>query len=128
MTQILFSTRRVGPAILPGNWEEIQAPDPIRQFNVPCAAFMRADGQLTVLMTEESHEDTKWLHVSVSNPKRYPTWDEIHFVKDLFIGKDKDAVMILPEEKYYVNLHRNCFHLMHRLDGDTVPGNPQKHC
>jgi hypothetical protein len=117
----------LGPTILPGDWTEVSAPSWYREMmDVSIASYIRNDGQLKVLMTEEPHEGTKWLHVSVSHPERYPTWDEIHFVKDLFIGKDKDAVMILPEEKYYVNLHKNCFHLYHRLDGDTVPGNPQR--
>ena len=120
----------IGPLILPGNWEELTVPDFMRKqmpTNCPIAAYMRNDGQLKVLMTEEPHEGTKWLHVSVSNEKRHPTWDEIKFAKNTFIGADKCAVMILPEQQWYVNTHEHCFHLYHRLDGDTVPGNLQKH-
>lgn len=117
----------LGPLILPGDWKELPVPRQYRDMmGTPVSIYTRNDGQLRVIVTEEPHKETKWLHVSVSNEKRYPTWEEIRYVKDLFIGKDRDAVMILPEEKYYLNLHKNCFHLYHRLDGDTVPGNPQR--
>jgi hypothetical protein len=89
-------------------------------------AFRRIDGQMVVLMTEDDINGTTWLHVSVSRRDRYPTWDEILFVKNTFIGRDLEAVQILPREEDYVNVHQNCFHLWHRLDGDTVPGNPQR--
>lgn len=118
----------IGPLILPGNWDELPVPSWYqKKMGVPVACYIRDDLQLKVIMTEEPHEGTKWLHVSVSNEKHFPTWEEIRFVKDTFIGKDKCAVMILPEQEFYVNLHKNCFHLYHRLDGDTCPGNPQRH-
>ena len=115
----------MNPLKLPPNWREMPAPAPLAQLGAPCAAYYRDDGALTVLATEEPHNGTKWLHISISCPRRPPTWDEIKFCKRTFMG-DVVAVMILPQEADYVNIHPYCFHLYHRIDGDTVPGNPQK--
>lgn len=54
--------------------------------------------------------DVPLLHVSISHPERYPTWDEIRRIKEELFG-DKQAMMILPEKEIYVNIHKNCFHL-----------------
>ena len=113
------------PHILPVNWESIPVPDVLLECGLPCAAFSRIDGGLRVLMSEETHaEDTHWLHISVSCPRRNPTWEELKFCKKLFLG-DVVAVQILPKEKDYINVMPFCFHLYHRLDGDTVPGRPE---
>jgi hypothetical protein len=112
------------PLVIPANWEESALPPPLQGTDGAC--FVRTDGSMSVLMTAEDHGATKWLHVSVARRDRYPTWDELHFIKNLFIGREEDAVQILPREQDYVNMHPNCFHLYRRLDGDTVPGNPQR--
>jgi len=51
------------------------------------------------------------LHVSVSLPHRYPTWDELHDVRYAFCPDQCDMAMILPPKKEYVNVHPNTFHL-----------------
>lgn len=63
----------------------------------------------------------KWKHVSVSHRDRYPTWDEIIEVKELFLGKECSAMQLIPPRSKWLNLMENCFHLWHRLDGDTYP-------
>ena len=52
----------------------------------------------------------KLLHCSISHPTRYPTWDEIKAMKESFFG-DVDAMMVLPRQELYVNLHPRTFHL-----------------
>ena len=62
-------------------------------------------------------------HVSVSHPRRYPTWDEIHAAwYDLVpgAGRDFEGAIILPRQADYVNLHKNCFHV-HQLRDDERP-------
>jgi hypothetical protein len=86
----------------------------------------RIDGMSVIVSEDKCADGTLWRHVSVAHRKRYPTWDEIRFVKDVFIGKDKEAVQILPRQEDYVNEHPNCFHLWSNLTGDTIPGNPQR--
>lgn len=52
-----------------------------------------------------------WEHVSVSYPRRCPTWDEMCKVKDLFFDKDETVVQFHPKKGEYVNLHPYCLHL-----------------
>lgn len=110
------------PMVIPAGWEHC----PSLQIGPLFAEVaMRHDG-LKILASRDVDGDVHWLHISVSHPRRYPTWEELRFVKDTFIGKDKEAVQIFPREQDYVNVHKNCFHLWHCLTGDTVPGNPQR--
>ncbi len=51
------------------------------------------------------------LHISISRPDKYPTWDEIKEARYRFMPRDRDAYMILPKEEDYVNYHPNCFHI-----------------
>ena len=65
--------------------------------------------RLKVLFDDGSVEGR--VHISISHPKRYPTWDEIKFVRYELGPKDKDMVMYFPPMEEYVNIHPNCFHL-----------------
>jgi hypothetical protein len=52
-----------------------------------------------------------WEHVSVSLPKRCPTWEELCWIKELF-WEDEEAVMQLhPPKSTWVNNMRFCLHL-----------------
>ena len=53
----------------------------------------------------------EWLHVSFSRARKMPTYTDLQLVKRNFIGADKKAIMVFPEQEYYVNLHPNCLHL-----------------
>ena len=53
----------------------------------------------------------EWLHVSFSRARKMPTYTDLQLVKRNFIGADKKAIMIFPEQENYVNLHPNCLHL-----------------
>lgn len=65
-----------------------------------------------------------WLHLSLSkrspNGKLraglLPSWEEVKYAKDSFIGRDKEAIQVLPPESSYVNIF-DVLHLWHRLDG-----------
>jgi hypothetical protein len=52
----------------------------------------------------------RW-HMSISHPKRYPSWDEIKGARYKFLPTHIHVAMILPPPSEYVNLHPNCFHL-----------------
>lgn len=81
-----------------------------------------ATGPLTVIVSAARELDGKrWLHVSVARPHRLPEWSDLRMVKDLFMGKDRMAVQILPSERKHVNLHPFCLHLWSCLDGDVHP-------
>lgn len=53
-----------------------------------------------------------WRHLSVSafRPPRLPTWDELRWCKEVFLGDEK-AVMVFPSKREYVNDHPNVLHL-----------------
>lgn len=59
-----------------------------------------------------------WDHVSVSHPKRCPTWDEMSWIKRLFFADDECVVQYHPAVADHINVHPNCLHLWRKADGD----------
>lgn len=59
-------------------------------------------------------------HLSISNPRRYPTWNEIRDARYEFLPDDMTFALLLPPRDEYVNVHPNCFHL-HQVTTDGVP-------
>lgn len=51
------------------------------------------------------------LHLSISHPSPYPTWDEIKEAREKFLPDELTFAMLFPPKAEYVNLHKNCFHL-----------------
>jgi len=81
--------------------------------------YMRNDG-MTVICGLENHEGKWWLHVSCAKSDSLPTWEDLKEVKNIFIGKNKKSVQILPNEKQYINIHKYCLHL-YNTDDDGLP-------
>lgn len=84
---------------------------------------VRLDGaRLTVIVEVECHEGELWGHLSVcgQTPKRPPTWDEMRWCKEHFLG-DRKAIQILPPRAEYVNIHPNVLHLWAPLERDPLP-------
>lgn len=50
-------------------------------------------------------------HLSMSHPRRYPTWDEIKAVRYQLLPDEKTFGILFPPIAQYVNVHPNCFHL-----------------
>ncbi|OHD15916.1 MAG: hypothetical protein A2Y38_04590 [Spirochaetes bacterium GWB1_59_5] len=91
----------------------------------PAAQFPRVGafrkGALSIICTVDVMPNgAPWGHVSVAHPRRYPTWDEIADIKDVFLGPDTTAVHVVPKASEHVNLHPNCFHLWACLNGPTL--------
>lgn len=86
------------------------------------AAWRSPKYGLRVIATAARELDGKrWLHVSVSHGSRAVNWEDIGRVKSHFIGNGRTAIQVLPPTENYVNIHPNCFHLWHCLDGDVTP-------
>ena len=66
-----------------------------------------AMGQIRIIVGIEAG---LW-HLSISHPKRYPTWDEIKKARYELLPHDITVAMLLPPPNEYVNIHENCFHL-----------------
>lgn len=102
------------PLILPAPWRPIQAPG-VGQY-----AYQRP-GLVVLVSTDIEQDDRLWLHVSVSRRERLPSWEEINEVKDIFVGKDRKAVMVFPPEDEKVNIHPYCMHLFSCVSEDILP-------
>lgn len=63
----------------------------------PCRAIVGLEGGL-------------W-HLSISHPRRYPTWDEIREARYALCPSDINMVMHLPKVTDYINIHPCTFHL-----------------
>lgn len=66
-----------------------------------------------------SNEDG-WEHVSVSFPKRCPTWDEMCIAKDVFWREDEACYQIHPAKVTYINIHNYCLHIWRPKDGVLI--------
>lgn len=109
-----LETAQALPRVLPVGWRH-----PAGQ---PDNCFQSIVHSLAVFLSVERHSDSRrWLHVSVSHRDRIPSWDELRSIKDLFIGRDKKAIQVLPPESEYVNHCPRCLHLWCCLDGDGLP-------
>lgn len=62
-----------------------------------------------------------WHHVSVSLPDRLPTHDEMAYVKDQFIGQEREAYSVWAPLSRHVNDHKYCLHLWHSCSLSAGP-------
>lgn len=77
----------------------------------------KCDNGLIVIQSLERANGKEWLHTSFSRKNRIPDYRDIQFVKKVFIGEDKKAIMIFPEKSKHVNFMKNCLHLFSGEDG-----------
>jgi hypothetical protein len=82
--------------------------------------FVSING-LSIIITGEVYQEKRWIHVSFARKSRMPDYSDIKIIKRDFIGDDKKAIMIFPDEEHYVNIHPYCLHLFCCLDGDGLP-------
>ena len=64
-----------------------------------------------------------WEHVSVSTNFRCPTWNEMHFFKQIFWAANECVIQFHPPEDNYVNNHPYCLHLWKPI-GIEIPQPP----
>lgn len=76
----------------------------------------------SVILSVLKYSDGKnWAHLSVAGRVGLPSYRTICEMKEIFIGRDKKAISILAPESEHVNVHPNCLHLWHCIDGDGLP-------
>lgn len=81
---------------------------------IPTATVWSNADRITVLATDDDGR----LHVSISHPSRYPTWDEIVEVRAWAFEPEVEVVMVLARESEYVNDHPFAFHLLESKCGE----------
>lgn len=96
-------------------WVEIIPSGAVASF-LPAPHRVFQAGGLRLIV---SLEPIGW-HMSISHPRRYPTWDEIADARYRFIPDHVTMAMLLPPRSEYVNLHETCMHL-HQISG-PMPG------
>jgi len=52
-----------------------------------------------------------WDHVSVSTEKRYPNWNEMQQIKDLFFEAHEIAMQLHSSPSENDNIHQYCLHI-----------------
>lgn len=84
------------------------------------------DALLTVILEVEAIVSAEtpelWAHLSVgaATQKRVPTWKELRWCKDFFLG-DRKAIQVLPVKAEYVNINPYVLHLYSPLERDPLP-------
>lgn len=86
--------------------------------------FLR--GPLQVIVTCDDYESFApesgvWGHASVSRRTRDPTWEELKEVRDLVFGRESPVIQLLAPASHWLNVHTHCYHLLMRVDAETVP-------
>lgn len=88
-------------------------------FGGVCKAW-EFNGLLVMASAGIMNDNKEWLHVSFSRKSKMPTYSDLQLVKREFIGNDKKAIMVFPEQENYVNISPHCLHLWYCKD-NPVP-------
>ena len=90
-----------------GNWRRLGG------IKVPYGqATLYVFGKAKVILSlDDMGDGSRRMHLSLSHPKRLPTWDELVRAKELFMGTDVEAWQCLPRRDMYVNMHPNCLYI-----------------
>jgi hypothetical protein len=103
------------PMVLPAGWS-------ILEQRLDGAAYMRTGDGLSVIVSAAQEQDGRqWLHVSCAKRKHLPSWEDLKDVKAIFVGRERVALQVLPQESRYININPYVLHLWACLDGDAVP-------
>lgn len=103
------------PRVLPARWQPRDA------FPGQLAWVNRIERLSLILSVGEEDDGRRWLHFSLAGRDRLPTWDEFVRAKELFLGEETKAILVLPPRSQWVNIHPYALHLWVSLDGDPLP-------
>lgn len=104
-------TEELSPRVLPPGWAKIRGE----------ANMWHTNDGVSIIASAEIVDGERWWHVSCARPNRLPSWDDVRKVKDIFVGRDKTAVQVLPSQDRYVNDNPHVLHLWRCLDREIVP-------
>src|SRR5687767_12864978 len=54
------------------------------------------DNLLVVWSASRERDGRRWIHASCSRPSKMPSWEDVREMKDVFIGKGRRALQVLP--------------------------------
>ena len=120
--ECLKLTRLYAPQVLPVNWERLEMSWPVDHPLYGQIKYM-SQNQLQVIFTADKlwGDGKTWMHVSMSRRFRLPSYEDMTEVKDIFIGKTRQALQIFSRADRHVNIHPYCLHLWCAVEGDGLP-------
>lgn len=74
-------------------------------------AGWKGDDGMTVVASMDNTQHGRLLHVALSYPDHYPTWEDIKAVRYAFYPRDVDVAMMLPQDGDYINIHEFCMQM-----------------
>lgn len=80
----------------------------------------RIRGVRVIFSAHVERDGKPWLHLSVSRRSRIPDWDDLQFVRGLFL-EDREAYQVFPPKDRYVNENFHVLHLWACIDGPRLP-------
>ena len=104
------------PRVIPAGWNPIHGMGDF--WN--CRWLQSTDG-LRICFEVEYVDTSLWIHVSFSRRERDPNYFDMTRVKELFIGADRKAIMVLPAQAEHYNFAKHCLHFYSPLDSDPLP-------
>ena len=84
-------------------------------------AYKCSNGLFVVQSVSMEDDGQGWIHTSFSRKSRMPEYKDIKYIKEVFIGKGKEAIMVLPCDKYHINIHPFCLHLFTPAEKNPLP-------
>ena len=66
-----------------------------------------------------------WEHLSVSLPRKTPSWEVMCRMKDIFWNDDETCVEYHPAKNQYVNNHPHCLHIWRPVNNDQFFNEPE---
>lgn len=78
----------------------------------------RGAGLLALLSLSVMEDSSVWVHMSVSWQGKAPNWEHLQGCKNLFLGEETEAQIVLPAQADMVNM-AHCWHVWMQLDRAT---------
>lgn len=78
--------------------------------NTRIAWWLGSDGMKVSASMDETHHG-RLLHVALSYPDHYPTWEDIKAVRYAFYPATINVAMMLPQDRDYINVHEYCMQM-----------------
>jgi hypothetical protein len=106
----------LGPILkdLPSSWKTMLTSEDGAMFRSP-------DGRKVLVSVAMCNDQRRWIHASISHPKRLPTYEDLQELHQRFIGQDRRALQVFAPRKEHINIHKNCLHLWACVEEDGLP-------
>lgn len=110
-TELIF----VPPTVVPAGWRLWEKAEDGYKWH-------HEEQGTSVIVSWAKEEDEKtWVHFSMACAARVPNWEELKNAKEVFLGVESKAVLVIPPRSEYVNINARVLHLFVCLDENPLP-------